>query len=1067
MKKKIALIGLLALFMIPFGACGGQSSDSSSMEEASSSSLEQVESSEEKNESSSELVVEHEYKLVEETQGTCSTKGSVAHYTCAECDKLFDLTKKEIESVDGDYDYSNHSSNASLAIKTQANKLVYNAGDVFDSTGMVIVCKCADCDGEIIDNQFLTCVYQTENASAFSNGDTKVTLSYNGMSVDVEVGVGKAQAQIFGAKEAYETVCGVAPVIEVTSNTPDSDIVIAYYDGETVVQASELTAGKSYVVKMSIAGTETLVGTEVSATLNVAHNQAWTAKENNADELVYQCVCGISESYSVLNNQVLYVDDTDMSVDLSKLVKGAQDYSIQSVQQILLLNNKEKVAIEGEKNGSAYTFAKEKYEKTASETLEDGTVVYYTPYELALAVEYAFGDNTVEVTYVVKYVDKVIRTAEDLLVLAYDGAASQEEGGLAKMGQYVLANDIDASGLTLGAADHAWQALIGFRGVFEGNGYTVSNLHVPAWNNGLFGALGFGSKIQNVSFTNVTVDEGGYLFALVIRNSQMANVNVEFSGSSVSFALAVSANDTEFDNVGIATKEGVNPFQINENAANPMPDSIAFTYIEVEAPVEPEIPDTPDDPIPELPPIPDDTGREKVEIALRLGQMTDTGTTNEYGKVYNLKQGQWFIDNAQDPNNRKTMVDFQAGKLAEALPEGGEWIVFYLYNPTATAYEFHLAGSTNAGWADGISFIDLAPQAWTKVVISTTEIELNKQGAWYMYILGGDDEGAAQEGWQVSDVYAVMAEGWTPEPISKVLLDATKDVLSKWEYGQEIVVTPAVDDVVGNVWSVTIGEINEQSIQHAAVDTTNFERVYFHVYNPLTKQARLTIHGGWSAWGLKTVMLTAQSWTTIELNVSAFTEDDAGKIYLILQDPSAVSLAGEWKISSFYGLEAGETAPEIKLPEVDTPDVPTADKQEVALNLGQMTDTGTTNEYGKVYNVTQGQWFVDNSIKNTMVDFQKGVLASALPAGYAYFEFYIYNPTDTEYTFHLAGETNGWTDSVNNIALAAKGWTKVIILADEVEMNKAATWYMYILGGNGDGAAQAGWQVSSVYAVKA
>ena len=1064
MKKKIALIGLLALFMIPFGACGGQSSDSSSMEEASSSSLEQVESSEEKNESSSELVVEHEYKLVEETQGTCSTKGSVAHYTCAECDKLFDLTKKEIESVDGDYDYSNHSSNASLAIKTQANKLVYNAGDVFDSTGMVIVCKCADCDGEIIDNQFLTCVYQTENASAFSNGDTKVTLSYNGMSVDVEVGVGKAQAQIFGAKEAYETVCGVAPVIEVTSNTPDSDIVIAYYDGETVVQASELTAGKSYVVKMSIAGTETLVGTEVSATLNVAHNQAWTAKENNADELVYQCVCGISENYSVLNNQVLYVDDTDMSVDLSKLVKGAQDYSIQSVQQILLLNNKEKVAIEGEKNGSAYTFAKEKYEKTASETLEDGTVVYYTPYELALAVEYAFGDNTVEVTYVVKYVDKVIRTAEDLLVLAYDGAASQEEGGLAKMGQYVLANDIDASGLTLGAADHAWQALIGFRGVFEGNGYTVSNLHVPAWNNGLFGALGFGSKIQNVSFTNVTVDEGGYLFALVIRNSQMTNVNVEFSGSSASFALAVSANETSFDKVSIATKEGVKPFKIDENDSTPIPDSITFTYIEVETPDEPEIPE-----IPDTTTLPDDTDREKVAVSLAVGQMTDTGTTNEYGKVYNLKQGQWFIDNAQnDANNLKTMADFQANALANALPQGGEWLVFWLYNPTATEYQFHLAGGNN-GWTDSKYYINLTPNAWTKVVVSAAEIEMNKSAAWYMYILGGNDDGAAQAGWQMSAVYAVMEEGWTPEPISKVLLDASKETLGKGCYGGEIVVNKTVDELVGNVWVVTIGETDQgqQALHHNAIDTSYYASVYFYVYNPLAKEARLSINGGWTDWGVATVMLAPKNWTRVELPMSVFASDIAGKIFPIIQDPNAISVAGEWKISSFYGLEAGETAPEIKLPEVDTPDVPTADKQEVALNLGQMTDTGTTNEYGKVYNVTQGQWFVDNSIKNTMVDFQKGVLASALPAGYAYFEFYIYNPTDTEYTFHLAGETNGWTDSVNNIALAAKGWTKVIILADEVEMNKAATWYMYILGGNGDGAAQAGWQVSSVYAVKA
>jgi hypothetical protein len=39
--------------------------------------------------------------------------------------------------------------------------------------------------------------------------------------------------------------------------------------------------------------------------------------------------------------------------------------------------------------------------------------------------------------------------------------------------------------------------------------------------------------------------------------------------------------------------------------------------------------------------------------------------------------------------------------------------------------------------------------------------------------------------------------------------------------------------------------------------------------------------------------------------------NEVGRIFLVLQDPDAASVAGEWKISSFYGLEAGETAPEV------------------------------------------------------------------------------------------------------------------------------------------------------------
>ena len=313
---------------------------------------------------------------------------------------------------------------------------------------------------------------------------------------------------------------------------------------------------------------------------------------------------------------------------------------------------------------------------------------------------------------------------------------------------------------------------------------------------------------------------------------------------------------------------------------------------------------------PEVPVLPDDTNREKVAISLTVGQMTDSGETNEYGKVYNLKQGQWFIDNAQDANNLKTMADFQPNALANALVEGGEWIIFYLYNPTATEYQFHLAGGNN-GWTDSQHFITLTPNAWTKVVITAEEIAMNKEAAWYMYILGGNNEGAAQAGWKMSTVYAVMEEGWVR---SNVLVDVETQTLTQGCYGGAIAVEKAVDDLAGNVWNVTVGEFAEQAFHHDAIDTSYYASVYFYVYNPLATEARLTIHGGWNDWAVATVMLTAKNWTKVELPMSVFTSDVAGKIFPVIQEPNAGSLAGVWKISSFYGLEAGETAPEIKIP---------------------------------------------------------------------------------------------------------------------------------------------------------
>ena len=245
-----------------------------------------------------------------------------------------------------------------------------------------------------------------------------------------------------------------------------------------------------------------------------------------------------------------------------------------------------------------------------------------------------------------------------------------------------------------------------------------------------------------------------------------------------------------------------------------------------------------------------------VATGLTFGQMTDTGTTNEYGKVYNIIQEQWFIDN----NKANTLGSLPTNRLADNLPAGHDSYYFWMYNPTDTAYTFHLAGSATAGWTDSKDFIALTPKAWTKVTISAEDIELNKQGQWYIYIQGGNGDGATKEGWQISTIYAAE------------------------------------------------------------------EVVY--------------------------------------------------------------------------------------------------EKQEVALSFGQMTDTGATNEYGNVYNISREQWYIETNNMNTIGTLQTSKLANALPEGYEYFYFWMYNPTDTAYTFHLAGDCSGtWTDSADSFTLTARAWT--------------------------------------------
>ena len=874
MKKKLIFIGLLACMALPLGACEKEVTSSPDGSENSVHTHAYVEHGavaadcenagneqyytcegcdavfdKDKKEIEEVPTLEalgHGYVLVTEKDGSCSVKGESAHYTCEDCDKLFDLTKTEITSVAGDYDASVHTGTVALSVQAQPAKTTYTVGERFDPTGMVVVYKCGDCAGSIVDNQFLSYSYQTDGADSFADGDTKITVHFNGLSFDVAISVGKAQANISGVAESYETVCGVAPQIDAISNLPDSALLIAYYDGETEITSADLVAGKTYTAKVYIESTDTVEGAEVFATVNVSHERGWKADEADENKLVYKCNCGDGEGAYVMDNQSIFVDSTDMSVDLSKLVVGAENVSVKSIQQILLVNNGTKVDIEGTNEGMVYTFDLSKYEKTAFAEV-DGEIVYYTPYELALSVVYTVDGVDCEATVVAKYVDKVIRNAEDLKALAYTGKPTAGEGGTMITGQYVLAGDIDASGLEIGATNPAWQAAVGFCGVFDGNGHTISNLTVGS--HGLFGSIGYNAKIQNVTFENLNVASGSYGFAFAMRNAAMTNVTVEFNVNSSSYQLAYSANACEFENVTIVTEAGVAPFLIEEKAENPLPATItlnAFPQFTVTfntdggndiSPVAvttgktvsaPETPyktsneydyeflgwyyketvwdfNTPitdnveliakwkavkkvtaADVVALITALPDsvtvpenldvvpsiveakaaydklsETNKaqvsnyekleallvavQKCEISLTFGNFTDSGETNEYGKVYKFTQG-W--------SSETDMGAFNPNALGNALPSGYESLCFWIYNPNASDVEMRFASEMNGWNPQGEYVTTLAAGAWTKVEVTPNIIAEGANGTWFVNVSAG----AKTSGWKISSMFAVLAE---------------------------------------------------------------------------------------------------------------------------------------------------------------------------------------------------------------------------------------------------------------------------------------------------------------------
>ena len=506
----------------------------------------------------------HAYELQEAVEGTCCTLGWDAYYTCAGCDGAFDLQKNAVEDVAHGYEVGNHEQPASLTIVSAPTKTEYRVGETFDAAGFAVSYGCAACDGFLVDPQFLTYEYST-GGGAFVNGDTALTVSFRGVSTSVAITAKKATVELLGVQDSYQTVCGLAPEYAVTSNLVDSEINVQYFDGALEIMPSELLAGKTYTMQFSVAETETAEGAQATANVAVAHQNRWMQDATNAQKRLYACGCGV-EKFHVLDEQIVWVDDVDMRIDLSKYVVGASAVSVKSVQQLLMANGDQAVDISGVNTDMVYTFDKELYERLSEQ---------WTPYFLKLSVKYDVDGVEAIVTVTSKYVERVIRKASDLNELVYTGASSSgDSGSYAMTGMYVLANDIDASGVKITTSNPCWQAAIGFLGVFEGNGHTISNLTINAYSQGLFGAIGYGAKIQNVTFENVMLGKSSYLLAFCVRNAAMSNVTVKFNESSTSFGVAYSVNDSELSNISVLTKSGQTPFVIDESSSNPLPGGV-------------------------------------------------------------------------------------------------------------------------------------------------------------------------------------------------------------------------------------------------------------------------------------------------------------------------------------------------------------------------------------------------------------------------------------------------------------------------------------------------------------
>ena len=149
------------------------------------------------------------------------------------------------------------------------------------------------------------------------------------------------------------------------------------------------------------------------------------------------------------------------------------------------------------------------------EVYVNGEVNITTPGVYIVSVSASDGSSILAELHVAS---KVIRTAADFSAVKYTGTNIE--------GYYVLDGDINASGTTISGASYAWSQNSGFKGTFDGRGYTVRNLTVGPY--GIFGTLG-SATVKNVNFENAILQANSSLLAWTMYKSTIENVNVTYA----------------------------------------------------------------------------------------------------------------------------------------------------------------------------------------------------------------------------------------------------------------------------------------------------------------------------------------------------------------------------------------------------------------------------------------------------------------------------------------------------------------------------------------------------------
>ena len=252
--------------------------------------------------------------------------------------------------------------------------------------------------------------------------------------------------------------------------------------------------------------------------------------------------------------------------------------------------------------------------------------------------------------------------------------------------------------------------------------------------------------------------------------------------------------------------------------------------------------------------------------------------------------------------------------------------------------------------------------------------------------------------------------------------------------------TTRTDDVYGNVLTVK-SDANGKAALHIQnfPDVSKYSKVYFYVKSSVACDIYLSdgiTNDGWgqnwkNTWSTSGFWCYEDKWRLVEIDVA--NDGYIGTNFAL--GFRADTTGFTFEISDFYGILKKE--------------------EKNGLTFGNFVDSGTTNEYGTVYNFTQG-WSSDAD----MGAFNANALSGALASGHDSLHFWIYNPNESAVDFRFSGDMNAWNPSGEYVTnLAAKAWTEVVITPEIIAQGNNGTWFVGVT----TGAGTSGWQISSIY----